>query len=62
MGSVDGTNISSNHLAYRWKVEMKKRENIKEEGGNEIGGSKKGEKKERNKKEFQNQTCNRTCE
>ena len=61
MGGADGTSISTNHLIYRWKVEMKRKESIKEEGGNEIRGSrKKGEK--RNKIAFQSQTCNRTCE
>ena len=59
MGSADGTSISTNHPIYRWKVEMKMRESIKEEGGNEIEGSK---KREKNKIAFQNQTCNRTCE
>ena len=58
MGSVDGIGISTNHLAYKLKVEMKMRESIKEEGGSR----KKGEKNERNKIAFQNQTCNRTCE
>ena len=65
MGSADGTSISPNHLAYRWKVEMKRREGIKEEGGNKIKGSKKKkgrEEKERNNIAFQNKTCNRTCE
>ena len=48
MGSADGTSISPNHLAYRWKVEMKRRESIKEEGGNKIRGSKKrGSKREK---------------
>ena len=48
MGSVDGTSISTNHLVYRWNVEMKMRESIKEEGGNKIRGSKKrGSKREK---------------
>ena len=51
MRSTDGTSISTNHLAYRWKVEMKMRESIKEEGGNEIGGSKKEKEKEKEKRE-----------
>ena len=59
LGNADGTSINPNHLAYRWKVEMKKRESIKEEGGNKIEGSK---KREKNKIAFQNQTCNWTCE
>ena len=48
MGNADRTSISLNHLAYRWKVEMKRREGIKE-GGNKIKGSKKkrDEKKKR---------------
>ena len=45
MGSVDGTNINPDHLAYRWKVEMKKGESIKEEGGNKIGDRKIEKKK-----------------
>ena len=36
MGSADGTNINTNHLACTWKVEMKKEDNIKGEGGNEM--------------------------
>ena len=51
MGSADGTSISTNHLTYKWKVEMKMRESIKEEGGNEIGGSRKKEKKKRETRE-----------
>ena len=51
MGSADGTSISTSHLAYRWKVEMKRRESIKEKIENEMGGSK---KKGRNKERFQN--------
>ena len=48
MGSANGTSISTNHLAYRWKVEMKMRESIKEEEGNEIRGSRKrGRKREK---------------
>ena len=43
MGSVDGTGISTNHLAYRWKVEMKMRETIKEEGGSRKKGEKRRE-------------------
>ena len=30
MGSADGTSISTSHLAYKWKVEMKRRRSIKE--------------------------------
>ena len=41
MGRADGTSINTNSLVCTWKVEMKMRDNIKEEGGNEIGGSKK---------------------
>ena len=47
MGSANGTSISPNPLSYRWKVEMKRREGIKEEGGNNIRGSKKDRKKKR---------------
>ena len=45
MGGADGTSINTNHLAYRWKVEMKSEESIKEEGGNEIKGWRKRRKK-----------------
>ena len=45
MESADGTSINTSHLAYRWKVEMKRRESIKEEGGNKIKGSKGAGKK-----------------
>ena len=38
MGQVSALIIYPNHLAYRWKVEMKKSEIIKEEGGNKMGG------------------------
>ena len=37
MGSADGTSINTNHLACTWRVEMKRRYSIKEEGENEIG-------------------------
>ena len=40
MESVDGTGISTNHLAYRWKVEIKMRESIKEEEDQEKRGKK----------------------
>ena len=46
MGGGDGISISTNHLAYRWKVKMKRKESIKEEGGNEIRGLRKKEKRE----------------
>ena len=44
MGSADGTSISTSHLAYKWKVEMKRRGSIKGKRRNEMGGSKKREK------------------
>ena len=51
MGSDDRTSISTNHRAYKWKVEIKKRESIKEERRNEIKGSKKkGKEKQRRNK------------
>jgi len=40
MRSADGISISPNHLAYRWKVEMKRKRSIKEERGNKIERSK----------------------
>ena len=46
MGGADGTSISTNHLAYIWKVEMKSEKSIKEEGGNEIKGWRKRRKKQ----------------
>ena len=36
MGSADGTSISPNHLAYRWKMEMKRMESIKERQENKM--------------------------
>ena len=51
MGSDDRTSISTNHRAYKRKVEIKKRESIKEERRNEIKGSKKkGKEKQRRNK------------
>ena len=41
MRRANGTNISPNHLVYRWTVEVKKGENIKEGGGNKKGGMEK---------------------
>ena len=55
MRGTDGTSISPSHLAYRWKVEMKRREGIKEEGENKIGDRK---IKERNTVAIPNRTCN----
>ena len=37
MGSTDGTSIHTNRLACTWKVEMKRKDNIKEEGVSETG-------------------------
>ena len=36
---TDGTSINTNHLAYTWRIEMKREDSIKEEGSNERGGS-----------------------
>ena len=44
MGSADGTSMNPNRLACMWKVEMKRRDSIKEEGGNKTRGSRKKEK------------------
>ena len=55
MGSTDGTSISTNHLAYRWKVEIKREESIKEERGNKIEEE---EIEKRNTVANHNQTCN----
>ena len=41
MGQVS----TPNHLACTWKVEMRRRDNIREEGGSETKGSKKSSKK-----------------
>ena len=38
MRSADGTSINPNDLAYRWKVEIKREESIKEEGENKRKG------------------------
>ena len=45
MGRADETSINTNSLVCTWKVEMKMRDNIKEEGGNETRGL--GKKKEK---------------
>ena len=58
MKSANGTSISTSHLAYRWKVEMKRRGGIKEKREDEMRGlKKKGEANRDSKK-----TCNRTLE
>ena len=44
MGGADGTSIKNNCLACTWKVEMKRRDSIKEEEGNKTKGSEKREK------------------
>ena len=44
MGSVDGTSIHVDYLACTWKVEMKRKDNIKEKGVSETGGSKRRRK------------------
>ena len=54
MRKTDGTSISPNH-AYKWTVEVKKVESIKEEGGNKRGG---GKIEKRNTVAIHNQTCN----
>ena len=45
MGSADGTSIHTDHLAYTWKVEMKMKDSIKEEGVSEKRGPEKSRKK-----------------
>ena len=45
MGSADGTGIHTDRLAYTWKVEMKRKDNIKGEGVGENRGSEKSGKK-----------------
>ena len=45
MGRVDGTSININSLVCTWKVEMKIKDNIKEEGGNKTRGSGKKKRK-----------------
>ena len=55
MRRADGISISPNHLAYRWTVEVKKGESIKEEGGNKRG---EGKIEKRNTVAIHNQTCN----
>ena len=44
MGNIDETSINTNRLACTWKMEMKRRDSIKEEGGNKTKGSRKKEK------------------
>ena len=53
------TSINTNHLACTWRVEMKKEDSIKEEGGNE---RKRSRNQERNTVAIRNQICNQTCE
>ena len=38
MGSADGTSIQTDRLTCTWKVEMKRKDNIKGEGVSEKGG------------------------
>ena len=45
MGSADGTSIHTDRLACTWKVEMKMKDSIKEEGVSEKGGLEKSRKK-----------------
>ena len=45
MGRADGISINTNSLVCMWEVEMKMRDNIKEEGGNETRGLEKKKKK-----------------
>ena len=59
MGSADGTSIHTNRLVGTWKVEMKRKDIIKEEGGSKTEGLK---NQERNTVAIQNQTCNPTKE
>ena len=58
MGSADGTSINTSHLAYKWKVEMKRRGGIKEKRENEKRRLKKKGKTNRDSKK----NCNRTLE
>jgi len=55
MRSANETSINPNHLAYRWKVEIKREESIKEERGNKIEEE---EIEKRNTVANHNQTCN----
>ena len=55
MRSADETSINPNHLAYRWKVEIKREESIKEERGNKIEEE---EIEKRNTVANHNETCN----
>ena len=40
MASADGTSIQTDHLACMWKVEMKRKDSIKEERVSERGDRK----------------------
>ena len=55
MRRADGTSISPNYLVYRWTVEVKRGESIKEGEGNK---KEKGEIERRNTIAFHNQICN----
>ena len=55
MRRADGISISPNHLVYRWTMEVKRRESIKEERGNKKGD---GEIERRNTIAIHNQICN----
>ena len=58
MGNADETSINTSHLAYRRKVEKKRRGGIKEKRENEKRGLKRKGKTNRDSKK----TCNRTLE
>ena len=55
MRRIDGTSINPNHLAYRWTVEVKGEEGIKEEKKEQKEGS---EIRERKKKYGSNPQSN----
>ena len=44
MESADGTSIHTDRLASTWRVDMKRKDNIKDEGGSKIRGWGKSEK------------------
>ena len=45
MESANGTSIHTDRLTCTWKVDMKKKDSIKEVGGSETRGSEKSRKK-----------------
>ena len=58
MRRIDGTSISPNHLAYKWTVEVKRGEGIKEDEKDNVRERGGGEGERRNTVAIHNQICN----